>query len=226
MIVLTPPPPDGCGMTEGLKALFAARDWFAVQQHDPYLAMAELCLRERTQAARAAWGLQRMEQIALVVLQPERWQHLDELIAAVRRYLPNASAWMATSDDELVPFGAPVEMTSPRKHQQISPLAGGFAGNDSRMHPAHTAGNGLLHDEQLSSLDQQMHEVFQNPPSSAMAQPQPSATLGSAPTYNQTDDVSVNDQAGDMTDLHGDNDRITREEIHMLLNGDLTKERP
>lgn len=213
-------------MTEGLKALFAARDWFAVQQHDPYLAMAELCLRERTQAARAAWGLQRMEQIALVVLQPEHWRHLDELIAAVRRYLPNASAWMATSDDELVPFGAPVEMTSPHECRPASPFADGFARNDSRMQHAHAAENGLLHDEKLSSLDQQMHEVFQNAQSPAPAQPQPPATLGSAPTYNQADDAPLNDQADDVTDLHGDDDRITREEIHMLLNGDLTKERP
>lgn len=97
MILLTPPPPDGEGVTDSLKSDFEARDWFAVEQTDPYLAMAELCLRERSQTARAAWGLQRMEQVALVIAPPQYWPQLllQELIAAVAQHLPAASIWEA-----------------------------------------------------------------------------------------------------------------------------------
>src|SRR5215510_1021765 len=90
VVVLTPPPSKGAGLTEGLKKLFAARDWFAVEQQDPYLAMAELCLRERAQVARSAWGLQRMELIALVVLQPAQWPQLQQLVDAVHQFVPSA----------------------------------------------------------------------------------------------------------------------------------------
>ena len=102
VIVLTPPQPGG-GPDAALKAEFAQRDWYAVEHSDPCMAMAELCLREKSQAARAAWGLQRMEQIALVVLQPDAWrQHagmLDDLTDAVKAFVPSASIWIADDHD-------------------------------------------------------------------------------------------------------------------------------
>jgi hypothetical protein len=104
VVVLTPPSSKGHGMTEGLKRLFAARDWFAVEQHDPYLAMAELCLRERAQVARSAWGLQRMELIALVVMQPEQWPQLHQLVNAVHQFVPSATIWSAAEDDSISPL--------------------------------------------------------------------------------------------------------------------------
>jgi len=109
VVVLSPPSLAAgrtTGLSDGLKSLFAARDWFAIEQHDPYLAMAELCLRERAQVARAGWGLQRMEQIALVILEPERWPRLDELVSAVNEYLPNATVWTAT-DSDVTPLNSP-----------------------------------------------------------------------------------------------------------------------
>jgi hypothetical protein len=80
---------------------FQKRDWFAVVQHDPYLALAELALRERAQTARAAWGLQRMEGLALVVVEPARWPEasMRDLFSAVRRWLPpSVTIWTATED--------------------------------------------------------------------------------------------------------------------------------
>src|SRR5688500_8563680 len=96
----------GRGVTDDLKSQFAQRDWFAVEQHDPFLAMAELCLRDRAQATRASWGLQRMEQLALVVVNPQQWPLLSHMVAAVGRFVPVATVWTVT-DGEIVPLGVP-----------------------------------------------------------------------------------------------------------------------
>lgn len=114
VVVLSPPSASAgraAGLSDGLKSLFAARDWFAIEQHDPYMAMAELCLRERAQVARAAWGLQRMEQTALVILEPGRWPNLDELVRAMREYLPSATIWTA-SDSDITPLDDSVHAAS------------------------------------------------------------------------------------------------------------------
>src|SRR5688572_14735153 len=116
VVVLTPAASfnGGSGVSSGLspelKAIFSARDWFAVEQNDPNLAMAELCLRERAQTARAAWGLQRMEQLALVVLEPQKWLQLDELATAVRTYIRCATIW-TVAENEVIPLGAPIVQT-------------------------------------------------------------------------------------------------------------------
>ena len=96
------------GLSEPLRALFAARDWFPIFQHDPYLAFAELALREQAQSARSAWGLQRMEQIALVIIAPAPWptELIHELTLAVHRYLPSISVWRAV-DNHVEPIVAP-----------------------------------------------------------------------------------------------------------------------
>jgi hypothetical protein len=95
-------------LSPGLRNEFAQRDWFAIEHDDPYLAMAELCLRERAQAARAAWGLQRMERMALVILHPEHWpaEMLDDLIQAVRACLSDITVY-AVRDDRVEPVGQP-----------------------------------------------------------------------------------------------------------------------
>lgn len=89
------------GLSAPLTEEFQRRDWFAVVQHDPYLALAELALRERAQAARAAWGLQRMEGLALVAIEPSRWPGtlVREMFSAVRRWLPpSVTVWTAIND--------------------------------------------------------------------------------------------------------------------------------
>ncbi len=93
-------------MPVSLDAEFRRRDWFAVVQHDPYLALAELALRERAQAARSAWGLQRMEGLALVMLEPMRWpgETMASLCAAVRRWLPPSVSLWRVDAGELTPM--------------------------------------------------------------------------------------------------------------------------
>jgi hypothetical protein len=97
VILLVPPALQGRGFGDSLQSQFAARDWYAIQFHDPYLALAELCLREKSQISRDAWGLQRLEQISLVVLEPAMWSaagvELHELTAVVQRIIPSASLW-------------------------------------------------------------------------------------------------------------------------------------
>ncbi len=109
VVVLSPSPQQGAGGTQAagaatlspnLLARFTERDWFAIEHHDPYLALTELCLRERAQTARAAWGLQRMEKIALVILHPDRWPEtvIADLASAVQRCLPDAAVYVAIDD--------------------------------------------------------------------------------------------------------------------------------
>src|SRR5262245_42481345 len=83
------PPLNDTSLAEPLRAAFAARDWFPILQHDPYLAFAELSLREQAQSSRAAWGLQRMEEIALVIVSTTVWpaEIVHDLASAVRSHL-------------------------------------------------------------------------------------------------------------------------------------------
>jgi hypothetical protein len=94
------PPPPASALSESLRRQFSERDWFPVAHHDPYLALAELALRDRAQTTRAAWGLQRMEGIALVIVQPETWPHplLDDLMKAARRCVNDATIWTVTDE--------------------------------------------------------------------------------------------------------------------------------
>lgn len=100
-------------MSEALRAEFQKRDWFAVVHHDPYLALADIALREKAQAARAAWGLQRIEGLALVVVDLQSWEEsmVRDLCTAVRRWLPAATLWSA-SDDRIEPIA--YETISPK----------------------------------------------------------------------------------------------------------------
>lgn len=110
VIVLHPPESQGV-MHEWLQRECEARDWFAVAQYDPYLALAELAMRQRSESARASWGLGRLEHTALVVLEPHQWlaagANLTELIEAVRAHLPESSIWEAVGDELTLLYEAP-----------------------------------------------------------------------------------------------------------------------
>jgi hypothetical protein len=62
--------------------------WRSLILPEPLQALAVICLLERGQAARAAWGLQRVDRIGLLVLEPERWPALPMLLNALRCHLP------------------------------------------------------------------------------------------------------------------------------------------
>ena len=81
------------GLTHRLKMQLGPAGWIATAYHDPHLAFAELCLRERAQASRAAWGLQRVEKLAMVIVDPMRWPGVADLVAAIKRYTPSVAIW-------------------------------------------------------------------------------------------------------------------------------------
>ena len=115
---------DGAAcVIERLQPEFEKRDWFAIVHADPYLAFTELALRERAQAARAAWGLQRMEGLALLIVEPEQWPStlLDDLRQALRRSLPTAAVWIA-SDDRIEPAEAPPTVSAAPERTTLSSL--------------------------------------------------------------------------------------------------------
>lgn len=149
VILLVPPALQPRGVDQAMQAQFAARDWFPIHVHDPYIALAELCVREKSQISRSAWGLQRLEQISLVILEPAEWEsasvHVRELIATVQRYVPVASVWLIQGD-QIVPahlaamhnndFITPSALGSPNGHA----TAQASAMHGQHMHAEHQAG--------------------------------------------------------------------------------------
>jgi len=73
-----------------------ARGWVAHLSNDPLPALAELCLLDRLDAKRRAWG-RPASSLALVVVEPSRWPQLPAMLSAARRYVPTAALW--TFDD-------------------------------------------------------------------------------------------------------------------------------
>jgi hypothetical protein len=92
-VLLAPKGDRGQGRGEVLQALLDRRGWIAHETSDLLEALAELCLLQRTLASRRAWGLTPAEQLALVVVEPRRWPQLAAMLAAARRYVPQASVW-------------------------------------------------------------------------------------------------------------------------------------
>lgn len=93
VIVLTAEPRTPVGLTHRLKIMHGPTGWIATAFHDPHLAFAEMCLRERAQASRAAWGLQRVEKLSMVIVDPLRWPAVNDLVASIKRYTPTVSVW-------------------------------------------------------------------------------------------------------------------------------------
>ena len=73
-----------------------ARGWAAHLSSDPLPALAELCLLDRLDEKRRAWG-RPTSGLALVVVDPSRWPQLPAMLSAARRYVPTAALW--TFDD-------------------------------------------------------------------------------------------------------------------------------
>jgi hypothetical protein len=84
-----------------LAEALASRHWHPSTHHDPFLALAELGLRDRAQASRAAWGLQPSEQAVLLLGQRDLLERgrvdCDALVDAVRRFLPRVKIFEFTS---------------------------------------------------------------------------------------------------------------------------------
>ena len=69
-----------------------ARGWVAHLSNDPLPALAELCLLDRLDVKRRAWG-RPSNSLALVVVDPSQWSQLPAMLSAARRYVPTAALW-------------------------------------------------------------------------------------------------------------------------------------
>jgi hypothetical protein len=85
--------PASGAVSSRLHSLLAARDWQTIETADPVHAMTQLCLLERAQTARGAWGLARQQRVALLLIAPEARADLQGLIPAVRKHLPEVALW-------------------------------------------------------------------------------------------------------------------------------------
>ena len=139
VILLAPPALAARATDSTLQAQFAARDWFPIYIHDPYVALAELCIREKSQVSRAAWGLQRLEHISFVVQEPQEWReagvNVIELAEAVQRYVPAASVWHIEGDEIILTHRA-AERNADEKRQTT-----GAAGMNGSHYAHHIAAN-------------------------------------------------------------------------------------
>jgi hypothetical protein len=105
---------------EDIQSLLDRRGWFAHEADDALGALAELCLLERTQTLRQAWGLQTVEQLALIVVEPQRWPQLQEMLSAVRRYVPKATVW-SFANNGLQPLGPAARVDEIRRPETDAP---------------------------------------------------------------------------------------------------------
>jgi hypothetical protein len=69
-----------------------ARGWVAQLSNDPLPALAELCLLDRLDVKRRAWG-RPSNSLALVIVNPSQWSQLPAMLSAARRYVPTAALW-------------------------------------------------------------------------------------------------------------------------------------
>ncbi|MCA9286042.1 MAG: hypothetical protein KDA22_12535 [Phycisphaerales bacterium] len=90
VVLSRPGDPESARLHERL----AERRVSAVESASPVEAMAEVCLQERAQRARSAWGLQRSSRLALVVVDRSHWRTLSAMLEALGSHLPEASVWM------------------------------------------------------------------------------------------------------------------------------------
>lgn len=107
-----------CG--QDVQLMLDRRGWIAHEADDALGALAELCLLERTQSLRQAWGLQTVERLALVVVDPQQWPQLPAMVSAARRYVPKAALWSFV-DGELHPLCAQDRQDEPPNREADAP---------------------------------------------------------------------------------------------------------
>jgi hypothetical protein len=87
--------PSSTPLDEPLRSQLETRRWQPTLVDDPYAAMAELCLRERTMHTRRAWGLDETRESILVVVGPAERDPAEtaSLLETLHRYAPGVSIW-------------------------------------------------------------------------------------------------------------------------------------
>jgi hypothetical protein len=106
---------------DAARGLLDRRGWMVHDAADPLGALAELCLLDRTQTMREAWGLQTVEALALVVAGRSDWaDDLPDLVSAAARYVPQATLWCCDGE-ELQPVDPAARAADPRATPRAAP---------------------------------------------------------------------------------------------------------
>jgi len=103
--------PEGHSQNEPVRRELDEQGWTINPIHHPHLAMAELCVLEKDQRSRSAWGLPRADQLALVIDWPQAAPELEPLLTAVARYLPSVQVWLVGGGAVTSPTGEPMPPT-------------------------------------------------------------------------------------------------------------------
>ncbi len=85
--------PNATSVDGQLRSQLEQRQWDALVTDVPLMAMAELCLAQRMQSSRTAWGLTSADGVVLVVIEPSHWLDLSVMLRAIKRYVPVVGAW-------------------------------------------------------------------------------------------------------------------------------------
>lgn len=106
---------------------FRERWSHVIQVNDPLGALAELCVMERAEQPRRAYGLPARERVAFIVLERSAWNDLSDLLRTIRKRLPEVSIWVHTG--ELI-----LEVSDPPQPPNANTAAEGASANggDSR----------------------------------------------------------------------------------------------
>lgn len=86
--------PNAKSVDGRLRSQLEQRQWDALVTDVPLMAMAELCLAQRMQSSRTAWGLTSADGVVLVVIEPSHWSDLSDMLRAIKRYVPVVGAWV------------------------------------------------------------------------------------------------------------------------------------
>ena len=86
--------PNAKSVDGQLRSQLEQRHWDALVTDVPLMAMAELCLAQRIQSSRTAWGLTSADGVALVVIKPSHWSDLSVMLAAIKQYVPVVGVWV------------------------------------------------------------------------------------------------------------------------------------
>lgn len=116
-VVLAPAPASTpAALPDFARAWADERGLRTLLMHELLQALTALCLLERAQLARAAWGLQRIDSIGLLIVESDQWADLPRLVAAVRRYLPGIA--IHELDDQAIASALKTaESVSPRPEE-------------------------------------------------------------------------------------------------------------
>lgn len=204
------------GDSGSLSPWLARRGFKALDVNDPLTAMAAICLIERSQASRSAWGLPRVEPLGLVVVEPARWTDVESLLSAVQRFVPDAGIWRADGDEPTIIRQPGI---APAARDSVSAPQSAPAALDWPAAPSeHADTTEPIDEELLRDADEMTRTLRIARPGPTAPQPiarnaKPAPAPATAPSQDDAEPLRDHDAPDDAEPA-----RITRDELAMLLD--------